>query len=105
MTQDDAQHVRPSLAPVFLNDGSAGTKVDLGFLARGHFHPSVRQWRSLFECRNEPPNTVVLPFEGMLGNQILENPLSRQSLVQLGNDQLTEGFAQTARPGGRFGLV
>jgi hypothetical protein len=93
MTEDHPQHVRHAAPAVGTDQRRPTPEVNLGFLARGAFHPAERQRRGLAELANEAPHAVILRAKGVLGRQILVNPRGRQALFQLGQNHGPEGFA------------
>jgi hypothetical protein len=93
MTQDDTDHVRTPPPTVFVHDWHTRAKVDLCLLARRHFDATEWQRSRVPESGHESSNAVVLPRETVLRDQILEDPLSRQALVQLADNLLTKRLA------------
>lgn len=103
MREHDPQHVGSTASAILLKNRYARAKVDLRLLAGLHFDPPKRQRRRLLELGNIAPHAVVLAGEAVLANQVLEDPLGRQTLFQLGLNHFSKGRADAPRPGGRFG--
>jgi len=100
VTQDDPEHPGLPGFSVCRLYPCGGSKVDLSLVTRQHFDSTYGEFRFSLKLRNEPANTVVLCRESMLGDKALMNSLSRQPLLQLGEDRPAIRLALT--PGARF---
>src|SRR5439155_20873597 len=108
VAQDHAQDMRSAPPPVLHHPGTLA-KIDLRLLARRGFDAAKRQWTGLLQLPHIPLHRVVAAFKLLLRDQILINPLSRQTPVQ---PRLNGGFKRLAladasglRAGGRNGWV
>jgi hypothetical protein len=68
-------------------------------LARRHLHPPKRHRLLLIQPSSEPPDTIVTAAKAMLLAQVLVDPPTGQSLLELVGDHLSPGLALALRAG------
>lgn len=79
----------------------AGAKVHLGLLAGRALHPAERDPAGLLRVAGESLGGLVTVGQSVLAPQILPDPLGRQPLFQLAQNDLAKGLAGTELDGPR----
>ena len=105
VTQNNPQYMGPQSLAVFADDRSSATKVDLGFLTRSDFDAAKGKRFHLIQLGNEPSNAVILGVETVLVNEVLIDPLCRQSLFELIENLLPKRLATACITGVKLNLL
>jgi len=80
----------PATLAVHRQDRGAAAKVHLGLLAWQHFQATKRQRLTVIQVLDEAPHAGVAGGKAMPPDQVLMNPLARQSLLELVPDDRAE---------------
>jgi len=89
-----------------LDDPGPAAEVDLELFARGALHPPERRINADTQPSREALDRLIASTEGMVGNEVLVDPLEREPLLQPRLDLGAVLFAVAAaprRPEGRNG--
>ena len=70
-----------------------GAEINLSLLARLGLEASHRQPRVSAEATDESPHAEIAAAEAVLGDQVLIDPLGRQTELQLLQDLVSPGLA------------
>jgi len=99
MAQHDPKDVGATPAPLDIEDGRPGPEVHLGLVPRQALQAAEGKRQGLPEVPDESLDAVVTAGKAVIGHQILVDPLGRQPLRELRQDDLAVRFASAGRAG------